>query len=433
MKQFLFNIIPSCLTHWKKREQYLKKIYSFFSREKRKEKDTSLLQTERRLISIFVIWAFTFLLLFEAFFIGTRLILEERYQKEEFVSQIKWIVEWRWPAEKNRRVWPPHIGINSVILDGSGSILEIRGNITNEEFAEFIDMSMLTSIPADTIITYNGIILLKKKQFIGIQEYSVIFFKKSWYPIEDILRDIVRFIVIDIFLLFPFYFIGRYYVRRTLEPVAENIDTMSHFIHDAGHELKTPLAIVSGNLQILRDSKVPDKDIIEESIATIHSMWESIDWLAELANLKAPTTSTTLQLRENIEETLALHHEQIEKKNITIALDIPTSAQVSIEKKHFQILFSNLITNAIRYNKDDGSITIKMKWKKLTITDTGIGMTEAESKRIFERFYRADRTGKTPGTGIGLTIVERIVRLYGWTIEVTSEKWVGTSFVIDMK
>jgi signal transduction histidine kinase len=47
---------------------------------------------------------------------------------------------------------------------------------------------------------------------------------------------------------------------------------MSHFIHDAGHELKTPLAIVSGNLQILRDSKVPDKDIIEESIATIHSM-----------------------------------------------------------------------------------------------------------------------------------------------------------------
>jgi signal transduction histidine kinase len=94
---------------------------------------------------------------------------------------------------------------------------------------------------------------------------------------EDILRDIVRFIIIDIFLLFPFYFIGRYAVGRTLEPVAENIDTMSHFIHDAGHELKTPLAIVSGNLQILRDSKKPDLEIIEESISTIYSMGDSID------------------------------------------------------------------------------------------------------------------------------------------------------------
>ena len=66
-----------------------------------------------------------------------------------------------------------------MILDGSGSILEIRGNITNQEFAEFIDMGMLNSIPSDTIITYDGTILLKKKQFIGNQEYSVVFFKKS--------------------------------------------------------------------------------------------------------------------------------------------------------------------------------------------------------------------------------------------------------------
>jgi signal transduction histidine kinase len=399
----------------------------------KKTTDSSLLQTERRLISIFVIGAFAFLLLFEAFFIGTRLILENQFQKEEFVSQIKWIIEWKNITEKNKRSWPPRIGINSVILDGSGKIIEIRGNIDTEEFAEFIDSTALTSLPQDTIITYDDTLLLKKKQKIGGEEYSVIFFKKSGYPLDDILRDILRFLVIDILLVVPFYFIGRYYVGRTLEPVAENIDTMSHFIHDAGHELKTPLAIVSGNLQILRDSKVSDKDLIEESITTIHSMADSLDGLVELANLKAPTSTTTLQLKENIEETLALHHEQIEKKNITVTLDIPEPAQVSIEKKHFQILFSNLITNAIRYNKDDWNITIKMKWKKLTITDTGIGMTEAETKRIFERFYRADRTGKTPGTGIGLTIVERIVRLYGWTIEVKSEKWVGTSFVIDMK
>ena len=121
-----------------------------------------------------------------------------------------------------------------------------------------------------------------------------IFFKKSGYPIDDILRDAVRFLLINISLIIPFYFIGRYFVRRTLVPVAENIDTMSHFIHDAGHELKTPLAIISGNLQILRDSKKNDTEIIEESISTIYSMSDSLDGLVGLANLKAPTTTARL-------------------------------------------------------------------------------------------------------------------------------------------
>jgi signal transduction histidine kinase len=174
----------------------------------------------------------------------------------------------------------------------------------------------------------------------------------------------------DILLLIPFYIVGRYFVRRTLEPVAANIDTMSHFIHDAGHELKTPLAIVSGNLQILRDSKKPDITIIEESLSTIHSMADSLDGLVELANLKAPTKTSTLNLKENIEEVITLHHEHIDKKNLTLELDIPGTTRVSIEKKHFQILFSNLITNAIRYNKDGGDIRITFAGKRLIVTDT---------------------------------------------------------------
>lgn len=140
------------------------------------------------------------------------------------------------------------------------------------KFTEFIDITTLISLPIDTITTYYETLFIKKKQLIGNKEYSVIFFKKSGYPLEDILRDITRFLIMNILLIVPFYFIGHYYVRRTLRPIAENIDTMSHFIHDAGHELKTPLAIVSGNLQLLRDSNLNDKSIIEESITTIHTM-----------------------------------------------------------------------------------------------------------------------------------------------------------------
>lgn len=399
----------------------------------KKTKASSLIQTERKLILIFVIGAFSFLLLFEAFFIGMRLILEERFQRDEFITQTQWVDERGSGTERSRWLRPPRIGINSVALDNSGNIVNIRGNIEDEEFSELFEDDILRNLETGQVINHDGMFILKKKQKIQGQDLTVVFFKQSGYPLEDIIRDMMRFIAMDILLLIPFYLLGRYFVRRTLEPIATNIDTMSHFIHDAGHELKTPLAIVSGNLQILRDSPKPDTDIIEESITTIRSMWDSIDWLVELANLKAPVSTTTLNLKENIEETLWLQSENIEKKNLTTTLDIPESLQVIIEKKHFQILLSNLISNAIRYNKDGGSISIIARWKKLTITDTGIGMTEAESKKIFERFYRADRSGKIPGTGIGLTIVERIIRLYGWDIVVTSEKWVGTSFIISMK
>jgi signal transduction histidine kinase len=93
-----------------------------------------------------------------------------------------------------------------------------------------------------------------------------------------------------------------------------------------------------------------------------------------------------------------------------------------MDPKHFSLLFGNLLKNAIIYNKNGGSITIKSDGKSLSISDTGIGMDEGELSKIWERFYRADRSGKNAGTGIGLSIVDRIVKLYGLSMEVKSEK-----------
>jgi signal transduction histidine kinase len=105
------------------------------------------------------------------------------------------------------------------------------------------------------------------------------------YPLRDIIRDIFRFLALDLFILLPFYFMGRYFVRETLRPVAENIDAMSHFVHDAGHELKTPLSIISGNLQVLRDMKEKDATLIDTSISTIRTMGDTLDGLVELSNI----------------------------------------------------------------------------------------------------------------------------------------------------
>lgn len=155
----------------------------------------------------------------------------------------------------------------------------------------------------------------------------------------------------DLLILLPFWFMGRYFVREILKPVAENIDTMNHFIHDAGHELKTPLAIISGNLQILRDSKIQDPSLIEESIGTIHTMSDSLSGLLELSSVKLSVGKKYTELKVCMDEVLHFLEKEVQKKELQVSLHIPEKKKLLIDPKHMAILFSNLIRNAILYNK----------------------------------------------------------------------------------
>ncbi|MFZ4461458.1 MAG: sensor histidine kinase [Patescibacteria group bacterium] len=107
---------------------------------------------------------------------------------------------------------------------------------------------------------------------------------------------------------------------------------------------------------------------------------------------------------------------KIDARNLSVHLEIPSGATIRMSRQHFVILASNLIENAIRYNKDGGTITIKQTKNTLVFADTGIGMSEENVAKIFDRFFRVDRSGKYAGTGIGLAIVDHIIKLYGWTI-----------------
>jgi signal transduction histidine kinase len=396
--------------------------------------DHSLISTERRLVSLFVGWAFLFLILFEGLFIIGRAILENRFQTEIFNTAVVRILE-RWkPSGANRNMQKPPIWVGFVIIDGSGNIIEnkLGGREEITEYENYLDKDILLWMGSGITISYNGL-LLRKVAVNWNPSFVQIFIGRWGYPLEDILRDILRFLAMDLLILLPFWFMGRYFVRQILKPVAENIDTMNHFIHDAGHELKTPLAIISGNLQILRDSKKQYPSLIEESISTIHTMSDSLSWLLELSSVKLSVGKKSTELKVCMDEVLHFLEKEIQKKELKISMNIAEKKKLPIDPKHMAILFSNLIRNAITYNRVWGSINISMKGSVIEIEDTGIGMDQETMERIFERFYRADRSGKNSGTGIWLTIVDRIVKLYGWKIRVKSELWVGTTFSIETK
>jgi signal transduction histidine kinase len=397
--------------------------------------NTSLIHTERKLVTIFLSWALLFLLVFEGFFLVSRYVFEENMSRNWFLSEMKRMEnqqEMSGGSPRRGKDFGPRIGMSVISIDKSWAIINERWFEEMFEWESPISMEDLQSLDVWRVTKKDGILLYKRIRPENPNE-QIIFLRKSGYPIEDLLRDILRFIILDILIVVPFYFMGRYFVRKTLEPVEENMSAMSHFIHNAGHELKTPLAIISGNLQILRESNKPDSTLVEESIKTIHDMSDALDGLLELSNLKKWEKIETLNILDAFREEITKEKSEITKKQLEVIIEIPQDETVIMDRRHFSLLFWNLLRNAILYNKTRGEIRISYSDNTISVKDSGIGIEEKNLKKIWDRFYRVEKSGINPGSGIGLSIVEKIASLYHWKIDVASKIGEGTTFRVGIK
>lgn len=122
-----------------------------------------------------------------------------------------------------------------------------------------------------------------------------------------------------------------------------------------------------------------------------------------------------------------------------VTLDVQCEdCTVMMSQKHLDQLLSNLITNAIKYNRENGTVDVFVKSERhrlvMTVEDSGIGISKEDQKHIFERFYRVDkgRSRKVGGTGLGLSIVKHIVRYYNGSIDVFSRENIGTKMTITL-
>jgi signal transduction histidine kinase len=129
------------------------------------------------------------------------------------------------------------------------------------------------------------------------------------------------------------------------------------------------------------------------------------------------------------------HRWKMMEREITLGCDVPDT-EIQGDPNLLYTVFENLLTNAIKYNKRGGSIDIELKELGgdivVTISDTGIGISEEQLPRIFERFYRGDasRTQSLPGSGLGLSIVKSAISLHGGTIEASSKLGEGSRFTV---
>ena len=209
------------------------------------------------------------------------------------------------------------------------------------------------------------------------------------------------------------------------------------FFDNASHELKSPITSIIGYSQLVSSGIVSDnKEIIEynKKIYKEASRMNSILYdMLNIAELEQgyPVKKEDVNLKKLVLEILDAYKTKIETKNIHLDLQID-DVKINSDIRLIDEMLRNLIDNAIKYNKENGKITINLTGKLFLISDTGIGIKKENQSRIFERFFMEDkaRSKENGGTGLGLAIVKHIIETLGYKIEVISKVNVGTKFII---
>ena len=214
------------------------------------------------------------------------------------------------------------------------------------------------------------------------------------------------------------------------------------FIGNVSHELKTPIFNIQGYIQTLIDGGLNDENVnlkyLKRANVSVDRMINIVDDLEVISRLETDKNELDFEnfnIIDLINEVFDQFEMKANKMNISLHLDNEaTSAILYADKNKIQQVFMNLISNSIKYGKDNGNTKVRlfdMSDKMLIeVADDGIGISENALERLFERFYRVDknRSREIGGTGLGLAIVKHIVEAHHQTINVRSTIDIGSTF-----
>ncbi len=216
------------------------------------------------------------------------------------------------------------------------------------------------------------------------------------------------------------------------------------FLSVLSHELKSPLNAIEGYLRMMLDKEAGDQiadyeQMIDRSLHRIKGMRNLIMDLLDLTKIrleKKEEKFTLVKLTDIAQNAIEAINPYAIQKDVEIDLHDEHSAEINADPGDMEILFNNLISNAVKYNVDGGKVKVQLKKEKdnlyISVTDTGIGMADDEIKSLFNEFYRVkkEQTKNISGSGLGLSIVKNIVDLYNGTIQVDSKVGKGSTFSV---
>lgn len=214
------------------------------------------------------------------------------------------------------------------------------------------------------------------------------------------------------------------------------------FISVLSHELKAPLNAVETYLNLMKSSltTADPRDFerpLERSIARIQGMRKLIFDLIDMTRIESGTMARDLaehDLCDLAQAALEIQAPLAAERAISLTLATPAPVRAVVDRGEIEIVLNNLVSNAVKYNRDGGAVTVRIQGDqdavRIAVEDTGIGMTEQESARLFADFVRIknDRTRHIEGSGLGLSTLKKIAALYGGEVSVTSAPDAGSVF-----
>ncbi len=210
------------------------------------------------------------------------------------------------------------------------------------------------------------------------------------------------------------------------------------------HELKAPLAAVEGYLHIIHDRSAGDdpkayEHMLDRSLVRTAAMRKLIGDLLDLTRIESGQKKrdmANVDLREVAKASIEMVSVEALRRNIAIKLQADSPVELQADRGEMEIICNNLISNAVKYNRDGGSVTVTLTAQtdkaQLSVADTGIGMTDDEAGRLFGDFVRIknEKTRNIVGSGLGLSIVKKLASLYGGDVSVQSTPDVGSTFTV---
>jgi two-component system, OmpR family, manganese sensing sensor histidine kinase len=233
--------------------------------------------------------------------------------------------------------------------------------------------------------------------------------------------------------------------RQAIKPAENSFQQLQQFTADASHELRSPLMAIMSNVGValkypqgIRAGDIAKFQSIASATNQMRRLIEDLLWLARNNGGADRSRTKVVDLSKILANTIEIHKLIADDKQIKIKDQIAKDSILLGDDLELQRVFNNLLENAILYNQIGGSISIELIQERrfilVTISDTGIGIDTEHLPKIFDRFWRADtsRTQWEGGSGLGLAIVKDIITRHQGRIKVTSEKNVGSCFIIQL-